>query len=259
MVLLAAWGARADIQTIDDDPFPGGSCTASSCIDTLDVVGNPQYFDIQKVVVDLDPGNSMQVQIFTNYSNRSVDTTPDLETLSPWNYGSVGLNIGDLVFGFPGLAYAVPLYDHGPFVHGNLYRIDGTRVYARTAGDVLNLGSGYVYRPDEVVWIGHGEGLPAPSPLATGVETVGYVGAPNAAYRIDLTFASGSPGSSLPADFWDSLFANGGEMSLQFASATCANDLIKGSVMVPVPEPATVLMLGTILLLLAGLGVRRRT
>lgn len=241
ILFLAASTASADIQTISD-PFLGTSCASDTC----DVIGPNASFDIQKIELSF-VGRGLNVSIFTNYGNQ-----PASLSLAPWNDGLGGeklLSIGDLFFGFPNLAYGVPLYTHGDFLAGGLYKIgvstgdSGTR----TAGDVLALDSGWVYRPYEVVWLG-GTGTPA----ATGTVTNSFNlsgSLPSPTYKIDLSF------SALPQDFWDQLSANGGSMNVQFASATCANDIIKGTAVVP--EPSTVLTLGTLLVLLAALTVRR--
>ena len=231
ILFLAASTASADI-TITD-PFPGTSCASAAC----DVIGSNALFDIQKIVLNFASGGGLNVSIFTNYGGPA--------SLAPFGYDGLTLSIGDLFFGFPTLAYAVPLNSHGGFLAGDLYKIGGL-IDTQTAYDVLHLGSGWVYRPDEVVWLGGTAGTPA----ATGTETV-KTNAPVTTYEIDLSF------SSLPANFWDQLYANGGNMYVQFASATCANDIIKGTVVVP--EPSSVLTLGTLLVLLAAFTARRRT
>ncbi len=45
-------------------------------------------------------------------------------------------------------------------------------------------------------------------------------------------------------------------LSFHWASGTCANDLIDGNV--PVPEPTTIMLLGSGLLSLGGYGLCRR-
>ncbi len=238
ILFLAASTASADIQTISD-PFPGTSCASDTC----DVIGPNAFFDIQKIELSF-VGGGLDVSIFTNYGN------PTPLSLAPWDDGLGGgklLSIGDLFFGFPNLAYGVPLDTHDGFQAGGLYKI-GDPIGTRTAGNVLFLGSGWVYRPYEVVWLGGTPGTPAAT--GTVINSFNPSGSlPKPTYKIDLSF------STLPQDFWDQLSANGGSMNVQFASATCANDIIKGTAVVP--EPSTVLTLGTLLVLLAALTVRR--
>ncbi len=239
VLLVAVPAAFADVQTITD-PFPGSSCS----LDTCDVIGDNFYFDIQKITFGIVPGVSMDVSIFTNYSDRTTGTS-----LEPWAFPgrpSLVLGIGDLFFGFPSLAYGVPLYGHGGFQAGGLYAIGGG-VTTQTAQTVLgSSAAGLAYRNSEIVWLGG----TAPNPLAVGSLAVTRNNASQPTYRIDLGFGS------LPSEFWSAAAANGGSMSVHFASATCANDIIGGRV--SVPEPGAWLLLGTLLIGLVARAVPRR-
>ncbi len=120
MLLIGGTAAFADVQVIQE-AFPGSAYPTPG----YDVSGNPAWFDIDRIELAVDPGNSLAVSIFTNYSTRTSGTS-----LAPWLYpgSSLLLGIGGLFFGVPVLAYGVPLYSHGGFVAGTLYGIDGVDV-----------------------------------------------------------------------------------------------------------------------------------
>jgi hypothetical protein len=249
-MIIAACLASADPTpiTIYDGPFPGSVCSGVACVNTdKDVIGSRSYFDIQEI--ELSIGLTSTVTVFTNYDHHTWDPNDPLASLAPWNDAGLWLNIGDLLFKFGDFAYGIPLYDHGQFKHGELYKIGGTTI-TRTAWNVLGFPSypktgnqGWIFRDTEVVWLGG-----SAASIAQGQETVAR-GAPNDAnYRITLQFTSNV--------FWNDVVAHGGHMGVQFASATCANDIIKGDILTPVPEPGTALLLAAGVIVL--LGCRRK-
>jgi hypothetical protein len=50
---------------------------------------------------------------------------------------------------------------------------------------------------------------------------------------------------------------NGEDIQIHWGTATCANDIVQGDANVPVPEPATMLLLGSGLIGLAGIGRKK--
>jgi hypothetical protein len=67
---------------------------------------------------------------------------------------------------------------------------------------------------------------------------------------------SGGPDWRIDVTLSPNLFSGlGDQIGVHWASATCANDYINGTV--PVPEPATMLLLGSGLIGLAGYGRKK--
>ncbi len=67
----------------------------------------------------------------------------------------------------------------------------------------------------------------------------------------------GDVSPTLSAMFWDDFSSSGSQMFVQFAAATCANDIVQGSV--HVPEPDAWLLLGAILVGIVARFVPRRS
>ena len=230
--LLPVTAARA-VPTITD-PYLQPPCP-SGC----DVIGANADFDIEKIVFTSLTSSSITVQIYTNYHSGAAD-------LAPWSDSGVTLNIGDLMFQEGSDQYVVPLHDHGPFQAGQLYSV----TELLTAQTVLGNPSGVNYRNGEYVW-GGGTSTPIGAPgsvsvaCANGEAVVGGQCPSGGELIVTATF---NPDST----FWNELSTQ--EMSLDFAAATCANDVITGFVD-PVPAPATFFLLGGGLI---GMGARVR-
>lgn len=191
--------------------------------DPSDVIGDPNLFDISSLrFASFDAGEKrFTVEIFMNYGGGT--------SLSSFSIGGAftNLNVGDLLFFSGSNIYAVPLVSRGALDAGDLYRVTGTQ----TAKEVLGLGSDQDanYRPDAPVWAI----TTRANPIGEGTVDATSTGGPNN-LKVVLSFIANDE------------FINGFEgSSFSFASATCGNDLITGTI--PngeIPEPSTWALLG---------------
>lgn len=204
--------------------------------DPADVIGDPNLFDISSLrFASFDAGSKrFTVEILFNYGGGT--------SLSPFSIGGAftNLNVGDLLFYSGSDIYAVALVTRGRLDAGDLYKVTGTQ----TAQQVLGLGpeEDGNYRPNAPVW---GNTTRA-TQIGAGTVTAESVGGPTN-LKVTLDFVA------------NDAFINGFDGSMfSFASATCGNDLIQGTIPgSEVPEPGTWALLGAGLIGLAWM--RRRT
>ncbi len=219
-----------------EDPFnlPGSS----------DVIGDKLKFDIKQAMVTFDSG-TIALEIQMNYANAG---------LNPFTFDGLNLGIGDVLFEVDGVArFGLALHNHGTGSHvvqaGHLYQINDPLKGVQTAEQVLEDPSGWIYRPDELVWLNNRKSYL--TDLATGtitVENLGNNGHDGAKYAILAQFAA--PTALTPG-------GAGGELALHFAAATCGNDVLNGALPAgAVPEPGSMALLSGGLALL-GFGSRR--
>jgi hypothetical protein len=239
--LLIAGTAGATPYVVSD-PYPGGGG---------DVIGDTSLFDIDKIkFLQMDP-TQIEAEIDLNYDGGAL-------TLPEFTVGGRKLDIGDLLFKKNGqFLYGVPVKDHSSAPNGGAYGSGGQLVTAGalyqinaggsiTAWQALNGAPGDTgYRPMETVWLWKNNGsltLLSNKPAGTDPVVASLGGSE---IKIDLRFIPGG-------NFYSDLMS--GQLSVHFASAICANDVIDGRI--AIPEPGTwTMMLGAALL---GLGMSRR-
>lgn len=255
MVIAGAAQLPAD-QIIMDTAYPyagspNGSGPASQ---STDVIGLYKNFDIQKIVFEIDWQNSITAELYYNYHN-GTDLT--LANYKPISGNNTWVGVGDLLFDLNGLyKYGVPLVNHDSLTAGNLYELSGPDGTHEKNGvydsDHFMNGSGLYWRGDvfsggtqQLVRIAGNAGktLVGTGSAATVLANPAYP----AEVKTTLTFTPTS------MDFWND-FAVNGRLSVHFASAYCANDVINGTIYAP--EPDSYFLLGAGLLILGGL-VRR--
>jgi len=240
LVILALAGSsqvKADLVTITD--LYQGQNNSGSGPATLasDVIGAYSEFDVDRIVFTSLSPNNISAQVRFNHSVQGNPALPDLG-LHSYYFAPFTLPVADLLFDVNGtFTFGVPLVSHDGLLAGSLYQM----LSARTSNDYL-IGGGYFWRFNTPVAI---------NPLGATLLNVGAapvtIGLGYAEVETTLSFTPN-------ADFWNDLTGPG--LSVHFASAVCANDVLDGNIHVT-PEPGAIILFGTTLLLILPIVLRQ--
>jgi len=247
VLLFTMTAAAVPLPITISDPYPGSSS---------DVRGALADFDIRYVQFTIIEAGMIEAVIRTNYHGGAYSLNEwDMVIGTEHDHHGIVLKPGDLLFDVDGVyTYGVPLTAHDGLTAGALYEVMNGQPFTRTARNVLEeygLDSAHdgSYNPNEPVWIdaSHAQEIGGNSLFestrigSTDEIQVTMRFAPTVQFLLDLAHTGAHPG-----------------LSVHFASATCANDILDGSFWYPVPEPASMVLMGGGLLALGLFGRRFR-
>jgi hypothetical protein len=223
-----------------NDTYAGGTPNNTSWYGR-DLIGDETLFGVSKMDVSYS-GSALVVDIYTTYLNNIGQYQTQLGDLfistNGWNpFGSAPYK-DDTMLNGEKWEYALVLDNHSPSISTGqesgkvyLYQItDPSQIKESSAP------SGFVYRAGQEVQL-NTSGMVS---QATGTWSIGNWGTPDSDDYLRLVL--------------NYTFDSVSELGFHW-TMTCGNDVIEGSA--PVPEPATMLLLGTGLIGLAGFGRRR--
>jgi hypothetical protein len=242
VLVLASTGLASATSVSYIDPFGSNatSCDNSSC----DVIGDKLFFDLDRLSLNVDVSHQLAtLSISLNFGN---------DNFSTFDYSGILLDPADVLFTVDGtVRFGVPLTSHAgspnggptsaPLTAGNFYQVTGP-AGTMTAFDVLQ-ATNAIYRPGYSVWL-RDDGQGSVIDVGGGTVTVNRTGDGVTSGRLTISIAF-TPTAEFLNDFQQ------GNLGLQFASATCGNDILIGQPVSPdVPESAPSLLVGVGLLAL---------
>lgn len=202
-----------------------------------DVIGDPSHYSVTGINVSLVNGN-IHLELYTNvnYVNTFSETVTDntgTESSKDYTY-----SLADLAIGAPGgtFTYGLVLSDHGSFSVG-LYKVTDW-----VTADELNLESGF-----DTGNVSKASGVRYGSLYDYNnrwEEALVAIGDGTSESSVDVTRQSLLDGTYVyTVEFDDALLNDlGTELEIFWAGATCGNDAIRGTAVVP--EPSTLALLG---------------
>jgi hypothetical protein len=220
-MLMGSAPSAGALPIVISDPYFGQNSTGAGGANLAnDVIGKHRDFDVESITFTALTSTAITAHIRFNF--HGGDTT-----LADWAFGVTTMRVGDLLFNVDGAwKYGVALVNHDGFDAGDLYEITSVR----TSDDYLS-GTGYFWRFGTPVRMDPNGATHAGAGTSTTVGVGGYE------VETTLTFAPN-------AAFWGDLIDNG-SVGVQFSAAICGNDMIAGDISAPVPEPASLLLLGS--------------
>lgn len=206
-----------------------------------DAVGSTTYESYGINVYNFTPGSNtgnIGFSLFTNFpqGGETVNGSP------PWSTTPADVFITETWYGNP-YQWAVPLVSHDGFTAGNMYAV-GT--YKVSDDFDPSGGSGYIYNhnfPVAIATLGNNYGSGSFAGTVAW-NSLGSPGNPNYSVDVSLGIYEDDPN---------------GSFSFSWGTATCANDIVEGSVpSSSVPEPNLLGLLGMGLVGLSYVGRRKQ-